>query len=152
MFTITTPKYNLSYPNGNSALILPTGYRDYPDAFDSSAVAIISYLKGHQFDIDILSSPDEFYTVELNSNLIRLGKFAVKSVAIPFFISLMANYVSNQCSANQAVDEQPVKVSMCVEICDTNSMKVQRHIEFEGTAEDFNEMAENIKTLTGELK
>lgn len=147
MYTISSPIYEIAYPTEKAALIVPSGYPDSPNSFDSSAVDIFQYLKGNNFDIDILSTPGTFSIVELNSNLIRLGKFAVKDIVIPVFVGLMINYLSSRCDTTQVVDDEPVKLSMSIEVCDSTNMKVYRQINFEGSADDFNEMASNIEDI-----
>lgn len=147
MLNITTPTYAKTYTTEYPVIIVPTGYPQSPDAFDTTAVDILRYFQNKQFDIKIHSSPETFATFELNSNLKRLGKFAVKEVALPTFLSIMANFIYEHYTSVPSVDSEPVNLTVCIEVCDSNDMKVNKRIDFEGCAEQFDEMASNISDL-----
>ena len=150
MLSITTPSFTAIYPSASEAIIVPTGYPQSPEAFDTTVTELLRYFKSKQFDIEIMSSPETFSTIELNSNVIRLGKMAVKDIALPVLVSILSSFIYDNYIATPSVDSDPVKLKICIEVCDSSDMRVNRRIDFEGTPEQFDEMKSNISDLLKE--
>lgn len=131
MLEIKEISSNTQYSLSADALMIPVGYSNCPTAFETSAIDVLTYLKAKNFNIDILSSPESFTTVELNSNLIRLGKFVVKDIALPCFISIMAAFIYDNYVSVPSVDSNPVKVSIQIEVADSANNKVVKMVDFE---------------------
>ena len=147
MLNINTVNSSLTYPLSGDALLIPSGYTQNPEAFEITAVDILNFAKDHSFNLDIFATPDTFRTIELNSNLHRLGKFVVKDVVLPVFVALLATFIQENYLSVPRIDSEPVKVSVCINVCDSLHNEINKKIDFEGTADDFNQMAENIKEL-----
>ena len=77
MLKITAISSDRYCPFSSDAIMVPVGYINSPTAFETTAVDVMKYLKENNFNVDILSTPETFSTIELNSNLIRLGKFVL---------------------------------------------------------------------------
>lgn len=147
MLNISYSARTLEHPLIVDAVLIPSGYLKNETAFDVTAVEVLNYFKAKDFNIDIDSTPETFSTIELNSNLQRLGKYVVRECAIPLFISIMAAFIYDKCSSASSVDYDPVKVKINIEVCDSTNMKVKNQIEFEGTADEFQQVADNIEQL-----
>ena len=145
--TITELNNNVAYPINSDALLVPSGYSQYPTAFDSTANDIFKYLKASKFNIDIQTTPNTFTTIELNSNLKRLGKFVVINLALPVFVNLISNFIADNYTSKPSIDDEPIKIEINIEVCDSVSKTVYKNISFEGTAEEFNDVAANIDKI-----
>lgn len=144
MIKVSTLSFPIEYPNTSEALLVPSGYPQAPNAFDITATDVLNFFKNEKFDLTILSTPETFSVVELNSKIIRLGKFAVKDVAIPLFISLLANFIYENFSNKPVVDNNPIELTVSLEVCDSADMRVKKNIYFQGTPEQFKELQESI--------
>ncbi len=147
-----------------SILLLPSiGQRRENEAtFPSGTEVIYSYFKekiGSEFYIDICIS-DEFYQeLALHSNYRRLGKFIVKSVALPVFLAVLSSYIydtvikpekespqiyiedSNKESPKKHLETPEVKFSITV----VDSNNVAKEFDYEGPADQVEHVSETIK-------
>ena len=99
---------------------------------------------------------DDYVEIELNSRKIRLGKFILKDIALPLFLSILGGYIANQCN-RPAVPEtvievqefqKPIEVEFSITVEDSTGRR--KEFQFEGPAADYKEVSDEILKLWNE--
>ncbi|WP_167612446.1 hypothetical protein [Maribellus sediminis] len=152
--------------NKASILFLPfIGQRRENEAtFPSGTEAIYSYFKekiDKEFSVDICIADELYQELALHSNYKRLGKFIVKSVALPVFLAVLSSYVydtiikptneAHQVYIENTDKESPKKYLEIPEVKFTiiveDSSKVTKEFNYEGPANQVENITESIKKL-----
>jgi hypothetical protein len=86
---------------------------------------------------DFCVEKDNYQEIALNSYELFLGTLIIKDVVLPFFVSLISNYVYDKLKSDD---------NICVNIIVTNDKtNKSQEISFRGTRDDFKEKV--VKTL-----
>ena len=75
-------------------LIVPSLIQNQPKAFMVGTMDLFAILKAQMGDkMEICIADDDYEEIELNSRILRLGRFCVKQVALPLFLSVLGAYM-----------------------------------------------------------
>ena len=138
-------------------LIVPSMMVAQPKAFMVGTMDLLAYLQSQLGDkVEICIADDDYEEIELNSKILRLGKFVVKYVALPVFLSVMGNFIYDKIKEPEPNNEdivlqeyqQPAAVSFTISVEDTLGKKKEFH--YEGPAADYKEVAAEIEKLWNE--
>ena len=138
-------------------LIVPSMMSKQPMAFMSGTMELFAYLQSQVGNrVEICIGEDDYVEIELNSRKIRLGKFILKDIALPLFLSILGGYIANQCN-RPAVPEtvievqefqKPVEVEFSITVEDSTGRR--KEFQFEGPAADYKEVSDEILKLWDE--
>ena len=138
-------------------LIVPSMMSKHPMAFMSGTMELFAYLQSQVGDrVEICIGEDEYVEIELNSCKIRLGKFVLKDIALPLFLSILGGYIANQCN-RPAVPEpvievqefqKPVEVEFSITVEDSTGRR--KEFQYDGPATDYKEVSDEILKLWNE--
>ena len=138
-------------------LIVPSMVADSPKAFMVGTMDIYAILKARLGDrMEICVADDDYEEIELNSRALRLGRFCVKEVALPLFLSVLGAYVYDRVKEPEPVEvtvempeyQQPATVSFTIAVED--SMGKKKEFQYEGPAADYKAVAAEIEKLWNE--
>lgn len=138
-------------------LIVPSLMVNQPKAFMVGTMDMLAALKT-QFGnkVEICISDDDYVEIELNSRILRLGKFIVVAVALPLFLNVLGNYISDRIKepepaiieAEVPEFQQPATVSFTLTVED--SIGKRKEFQYEGPASDYKEISKEIERLWNE--
>lgn len=138
-------------------LIVPSMMSKQPMAFMSGTMELFAYLQSQVGDrVEICIGEDEYVEIELNSRKIRLGKFILKDIALPLFLSILGGYIANQCN-RPAVPEpvievqefqKPVEVEFSITVEDSTGRR--KEFQYDGSAADYKDVSDEILKLWNE--
>lgn len=111
--------------------------RDIP-VFPVKTEEVFNYLKKNKLNIEICIENEEYFELALHGDLRRLGKFVIKKVVLPVFISVLAAYVVNKI---MKFDETTIVKIEIIAIDERNARK----INFEGSGEQFIKLSNDIE-------
>lgn len=144
---------------GADVLVLPVGYRDFEQAFDSSVYDFMAYVHERGLlHIEVCCPEDGFSELELCSAKTRLGKFFLPSVITgTIFWGILSDYIYDQVKpilpqiTPVEVVEMPKflnspEVSFSIVIPD--SLGNKQEITYDGPVEGIEKVGEIIKSLT----
>jgi hypothetical protein len=94
----------------------------------------------NNLNLEIAIEDEDYREFALYSDTENIAQFIVTLIALPFLISVLANYFTTKLFAK---DKANIDVKITVQI-DEN---VSKTISFEGTAEDFRHASEEIQKL-----
>jgi len=157
--TITDTTENMAYWLGKSYLndetrsllndvdvmIVPEEeFRDYEiPLFPSNMMSIYDLLKQH-LNVEAVINDEDYQEVALNSKVHRYGKYVVTAVVVPVFVSVMSNYITDKLKHESPKDE------INLEIVVQNKSGKAKSIKYQGSAEDFKKVADQVKALAEE--
>ncbi|BDA80168.1 hypothetical protein LPTSP3_g30980 [Leptospira kobayashii] len=133
-------------------LIVPTeGFREYKGpVFPVKTEEIFHYIKSNinnELIVDICTEDSQYRELALHSNLIVLGEFLVKTVALTIFLAVLSNYIYDNYVKKGSADSI-VRLAITVERGKKKSVRV----EYEGQASGFNQVSDKIKEIIHEGK
>lgn len=118
---------------------------------------LFAYLQSQVGDrVEICIGEDDYVEIELNSRKIRLGKFILKDIALPLFLSILGGYIANQCN-RPAVPEpvievqefqKPVEVEFSITVEDSTGRR--KEFQYDGSAADYKDVSDEILKLWNE--
>lgn len=130
-----------------------------PLAFPAGTMELYQYFKEQlKGKVGICINEDEYNEIELNSRVLRLGKFIVTSIAIPLFIGILSNYIYSKLSSptEVAIPEpnkpeylEPTTVTFSVIVNDSISGQI-KEFNYEGPASEVSTVTESIQNLWNE--
>lgn len=138
-------------------LIVPSMMVDQPKAFMAGTMELFAFLKSQLGDkIEICISDDDYVEIELNSRILRLGRFFVKSVALTLFLSVLGDYIYDKIKQpdpvvieiNAPEFQQAATIDFTIAVEDTLGKKKEFH--YEGSAADYKQVSEEIERLWNE--
>lgn len=138
-------------------LIVPSMMADSPKAFMVGTMDLYAVIKAQLGDkMEICIADNDYEEIELNSRTLRLGRFVVLSVALPFFLNIIGNYVYDRIkepnSTETGIDvpeyQQPATISFTIAVED--SMGKKKEFQYEGPAADYKAVAAEIEKLWNE--
>ena len=113
-------------------LIVPSMIQDQPKAFMVGTMDLYALLKSHLgYKMEICIADEDYEEIELNSRILRLGRFCVKQVALPLFLSVLGAYIYDRLKEPEPVEvtvelpeyQQPATVSFTIAVEDTLGKK-----------------------------
>lgn len=139
-----------------SIVLLPDIQRDNVIAFAVGIQDFYDYCKSQSADIDICAE-DKVIEIELCSRKIRIGKFIVREMVLPFALGLLVNYVSKLCSSDidvqsTAIEQEyqaPPQVSFTIAVEDSCGV-VRKEYSYDGPAKDIQEVTQHVEKLWNE--
>lgn len=138
-------------------LIVPSMMADSPKAFMVGTMDLYAILKAQLGDkMEICIADDDYEEIELNSRTLRLGRFLVKQVTLPLFLSVLGAYIYDRIKEPEPIDvkvelpayQQPATVSFTIAVED--SLGKKKEFQYEGPAADYKEVAAEIAKLWNE--
>lgn len=126
-------------------LIVPIeGFREISNpVFPVGTESLYDFLSKNipqNINIDICIDDSNYAELALHSDLHRIGSFVVKRLVLPFLITLLVNYISQELS----IDEKDrVKVSITV----VNEEGGSKTLDYEGPANKFGDTVNGAKPL-----
>lgn len=138
-------------------LIVPSLIQNQPKAFMVGTMDLYAVLKAQMGDkMEICIADDDYEEIELNSRILRLGRFCVKQVALPLFLSVLGAYIYDRLKEPEPVEvmvelpeyQQPATVSFTIAVEDTLGKK--KEFQYEGPAADYKQVAAEIEKLWNE--
>ena len=138
-------------------LIVPSMMSKQPMAFMSGTMELFAYLQAEVGDrVEICIRDDDYVEIELNSRKIRLGKFILKDIALPLFLSILGGYIANQCNRPVIPEtvvevqefQKPVEVDFSITVEDSTGRR--KEFQYEGPAADYKEVSDEILKLWNE--
>lgn len=138
-------------------LIVPSLMQNQPKAFMVGTMDLYAILKAQMGDkMEICIADDDYEEIELNSRILRLGRFCVKQVALPLFLSVLGAYIYDRLKEPEPVEvtvelpeyQQPATVSFTVAVEDTLGKK--KEFQYEGPVADYKQVAAEIEKLWNE--
>lgn len=138
-------------------LIVPSMMPAQPKAFMEGTMDLYAVLKTLMGDkIEICIADDDYEEIELNSRILRLGRFCVKKVVLPVFLGVLSAYIYDRIKEPEPIEvsvvlpeyQQPATVSFTIEVEDTLGKK--KEFQYEGPAADYKEIAAEIERLWNE--
>ena len=138
-------------------LIVPSLIQNQPKAFMVGTMDLYAVLKAQIGDkMEICIADDDYEEIELNSRILRLGRFCVKQVALPLFLSVLGAYIYDRLKEPESVEvtvelpeyQQPATVSFTIAVEDTLGKK--KEFQYEGPAADYKQVAAEIEKLWNE--
>jgi len=111
--------------------------RDIP-VFPVKTEELFTFFKNRNLNVEICIEDNQYIELSLHADFRRLGKFVVKKVVLPIFITVLAAYITNKILR---IDETR-RITMEIIVIDSTKAK---KINFEGTAKDFIELSGDIK-------
>jgi hypothetical protein len=138
-------------------LIVPSLIQNQPKAFMVGTMDLFAILKAQMGDkMEICIADDDYEEIELNSRILRLGRFCVKQVALPLFLSVLGAYIYDRLKEPEPVEvtvelpkyQQPATVSFTIAVEDTLGKK--KEFQYEGPAADYKQVAAEIEKLWNE--
>jgi hypothetical protein len=138
-------------------LIVPSLMQNQPKAFMVGTMDLYAILKAQMGDkMEICIADDDYEEIELNSRTLRLGRFCVKQVALPLFLSILGAYIYDRIKEPEPVEvtvelpeyQQPATVSFTIAVEDTLGKK--KEFQYEGPAADYKQVAVEIERLWNE--
>ena len=138
-------------------LIVPSLIQNQPKAFMVGTMDLYAVLKAQMGDkMEICIADDDYEEIELNSRILRLGRFCVKQVALPLFLSVLSAYIYDRLKEPEPVEvtvelpeyQQPATVSFTIAVEDTLGKK--KEFQYEGPAADYKQVAAEIEKLWNE--
>lgn len=138
-------------------LIVPSLMQNQPKAFMVGTMDLYAILKAQMGDkMEICIADDDYEEIELNSRTLRLGRFCVKQVALPLFLSILGAYIYDRIKEPEPVEvtvelpeyQQPATVSFTIAVEDTLGKK--KEFQYEGPASDYKQVAVEIERLWNE--
>ncbi|TGK89970.1 hypothetical protein EHQ23_02315 [Leptospira bourretii] len=133
-------------------LIVPTeGFREYNGpVFPVKTEEIFHFIKSNidnEQIVDICIEDSEYRELALHSNLIVLGEFLVKTVALSIFLGVFSNYIYDN-YVKKGTADSTIRLAITVE----KEKKKSVRVEYEGRASDFNQVSDRIKEIIREGK
>lgn len=138
-------------------LIVPSLIQNQPKAFMVGTMDLYAVLKAQMGDkMEICIADDDYEEIELNSRILCLGRFCVKQVALPLFLSVLGAYIYDRLKEPEPVEvtvelpeyQQPATVSFTIAVEDTLGKK--KEFQYEGPAADYKQVAAEIEKLWNE--
>lgn len=138
-------------------LIVPSMMSKRPMAFMSGTIDLFAYLQSQVGGrVEICIGEDDYEEIELNSRKIRLGKFIIKDIALPLFLSILGGYITNHCDGptdhESVIDVQefqkPVEVEFSITVEDSTGRR--KEFQYDGPAADYKEVSDEILKLWDE--
>lgn len=138
-------------------LIVPSLIQNQPKAFMVGTMDLYAVLKAQMGDkMEICIADDDYEEIELNSRILRLGRFCVKQVALPLFLNVLGAYIYDRLKEPEPVEvtvelpeyQQPATVSFTIAVEDTLGKK--KEFQYEGPAADYKQVAAEIEKLWNE--
>ena len=138
-------------------LIVPSLIQNQPKAFMVGTMDLYAILKAQMGDkMEICIADDDYEEIELNSRTLRLGRFWVKQVALPLFLSVLGAYIYDRLKEPEPVEvtvelpgyQQPATISFTIAVEDTLGKK--KEFQYEGPAADYKQVAAEIEKLWNE--
>lgn len=135
-------------------LIVPSLIQNQPKAFMVGTMDLYAVLKAQMGDkMEICIADDDYEEIELNSRILRLGRFCVKQVALPLFLSVLGAYIYDRLKEPEPVEvtvelpeyQQPATVSFTIAVEDTLGKK--KEFQYEGPAADYKQVTAEIEKL-----
>ncbi|MCL6633231.1 MAG: hypothetical protein K6T63_11440, partial [Alicyclobacillus herbarius] len=132
-----------------NVLILPReGFGDYcGPLFPEGTEELFEYLRANspeELIVDACIADDDFKTLSLHSDLIRLGAFLVSSVVLPVFLNLISSYVFEKVYSRK--DDALVEFEMTV----VRAGEVSTSVKFKGPVDTFKStLCDKIDDLLG---
>lgn len=125
------------------------GFReDNKPLFPQGTAEIFHYLQSKldpKTVVEICIEDVDFKELVLHADLKRLGKFIVANVVLAAFINVMSNYIYDYITSKS----KNTNISISIMVVKTNGI-VHKKINYEGSAQDFAKIAEQIKRLSEE--
>ena len=118
---------------------------------------LFAYLQSQVGDrVEICIGEDEYVEIELNSRKIRLGKFILKDIALPLFLSILGGYIANRCNRPEVSEplievqefQKPVEVEFSITVEDSTGRR--KEFRYDGPAADYKEVSDEILKLWNE--
>ena len=136
-------------------LAVPFGYNDAPYAFPQRTDELFRFCQENNLKIEILVDDDKYEEIELNSHVMRIGKFIVKDLVLPLFISVLGAYIYENTRNDFDTDEvvefvAPTEVEFEMEVIDSLQQRKSMTFKFKGEAKEFTVAAEEIKRIWDE--
>lgn len=138
-------------------LIVPSLLQNQPKAFMVGTMDLYAILKVQMGEkMEICIADDDYEEIELNSRILRMGRFCVKQVALPLFLSVLGAYIYDRLKEPEPVEftielpeyQQPATVSFTIAVEDTLGKK--KEFQYEGPAADYKQVAAEIERLWNE--
>jgi hypothetical protein len=128
-----------------SVLILPSLTQN--DAFHNGTLEIFSYLQEEigESDVELFASDDEYQELVLHSKSYWLGVFLVTQMAVPTFVNVMSDYISNKL---QAKNGDEIELSVIIDKKDGRNIQVT----YRGDAEHINHVLDKVNELSREYE
>ncbi len=140
-----------------NVLIVPSMIPTQPKAFVGGTLHLFAFLQSQLGeDVEICISNEGYEELKLNSRTVRLGRFIVKSIALPLFLGILSNYIYDRIREPQTVEsgddlpeyQQPAVISFTIAVEDSTGKK--KEFQYEGPASDYKSIAEEIERLWNE--
>ncbi len=138
-------------------LIVPSMMADSPKAFMVGTMDLYAIIKSQLGDkMEICIADDDYEEIELNSRTLRLGRFLVKQVTLPLFLSVLGAYIYDRIKEPEPIDvkvelpayQQSATVSFTIAVED--SLGKKKEFQYEGPAADYKAVAAEIEKLWNE--
>ncbi len=138
-------------------LIVPSMMSAQPMAFMTGTMDLYAIIKAQMGDkMEICIADEDYEEIELNSRTLRLGRFLVKQIALPLFLSVLGTYIYDRLKEPEPVEvtielpdyQQPATVSFTIAVEDTLGNK--KEFQYEGPAADYKQVATEIERLWNE--
>lgn len=138
-------------------LIVPSMMADSPKAFMVGTMDLYAIIKSQLGDkMEICIADDDYEEIELNSRILRLGRFLVKQVTLPLFLSVLGAYIYDRIKEPEPIDvkvelpayQQSATVSFTIAVED--SLGKKKEFQYEGPAADYKAVAAEIEKLWNE--
>lgn len=138
-------------------LIVPSMMADCPKAFMVGTMDLYAIIKAQLGDkMEICIADDDYEEIELNSRTLRLGRFLVKQVTLPLFLSVLGAYIYDRIKEPEPIDvkvelpayQQSATVSFTIAVED--SLGKKKEFQYEGPAADYKAVAAEIEKLWNE--
>ena len=140
-----------------NVLIVPSMIPTQPKAFVGGTLHLFAFLQSQLGeDVEICISNEGYEELKLNSSTVRLGRFIVKSIALPLFLGILSNYIydrirepqTDECGDDLPEYQQPAVISFTIAVEDSTGKK--KEFQYEGPASDYKAIAEEIERLWNE--
>lgn len=140
-------------------LIVPSMMFDKPEAFVSGTMELFAYLQSRVGDrVEICIADEDYLEIELNARKLRLGKFLIKEIALPVFVGVLGAYIYDNLKVSNNVNppveiqeyQKPTEIDFTIIIEDSTGRR--KEFSYDGPAEDYKMVAEEIERLWDEEK
>lgn len=151
--SVCIDKEKVNHALTSSVVFVPAGYPQNPAAFPVGVLDFYSYCC-KQMDGQVTYCADGFQTIELCSLQLRLGRFVVAGIVLPFFLNILSNFVydkaknfydNNQCQIEAPYQEE-ASVSFEVVVADSAGVQTKT-FKYEGPVSGVESATSSIKTL-----
>lgn len=120
----------------SNVLIIPQeGYGDYSDplfvAGTDDLFRYMSHNASNEVVVDVCIADEDYKTLSLHSDILRLGSFLVTSTILPLFVNLLSSYIYEKMRSTK------VDTWMDLEITTVNGHDSSTTIKFKGPVDVF---------------